>query len=487
MPVASSLIEENGSITASVPQQVEDDRSDPTRLERVGSITRSLRTTAEGGDLPDFPTGRWRMLERLSVTVFALGVAAILLYTYANFSAVRFDYWGYVWNPTWSTILTGMVGIAIASFFLPTRLDRPGDIGLYLLLVVVVIPAMVVPSAYSRSGSGDLFAYQLALLVGFGLLIAANAAPRMVFDTGLLTADGYARSLLIFFAIVATPVVWYVGLPRTIPAFSEVYVIRAEHAVAVEQAPFFVGYLWGFIVGVLNPFLVAYGALNRRVALVVTGLLGTLYCYAVSGSKVVLFTLALIAFLYIGMRIIGRSLPLLIGPALWLMAILAKLVDQFIPVPWATTLLVDRALVMPGILTGYYLEFFTENPKAHWAYSFLSRFNEYPYDREPSLLIGLNYYDNPDTFANTHMWADGFANFGYAGMIIVAVVAAVVLWGFNCIALGRDRFLVIPFMAAVFYAFASSSVFTSLLTHGVFLIFVLLLLSPVDQKMETTV
>lgn len=426
------------------------------------------------------------MLESLLVSVFALGVAVILLFTYATFSAVRFHYWGYEWNPTWPTIFTGLLGIAVASFMLPTRLDKPGDIGLYVLQVVVMIPAMVVPSAYSRSSASQLLAFQVVLLLCFVLLIAANAVPGIEINLGLFNERTYAMLLLALFAALLLPVVWYVGFPRTIPAFSDVYVIRAEHALAVQKAPFFIGYFWGFLLSAVNPFLVTWGALRRNFLLVAAGLFGTFYCYAASGSKSVLFSLALIVFLYAGMRVAGRALPLFIGPALWVMAVLAKLVDQFIPVPWGTTLLVDRALVMPGILTGYYVDYFTDNPKAHWAYSFLSRFSDYPYDREPALLIGLNYYDNADTFANTHMWADGYANFGYVGMFIVAIVAAVVLWGFNSVARGRNPYIVIPFMGAVFYTLASSSVFTAMLTHGVFLIFVLLLLSPVDRVRETT-
>src|SRR5205807_742871 len=58
-------------------------------------------------------------------------------------------------------------------------------------------------------------------------------------------------------------------------------------------------------------------------------------------------------------------------------------------------LLVGRPLIVPGILTGQFFDFYVDRPKALLTYSVLGRFLGHAAGIPPSALIGLLYYGDP--------------------------------------------------------------------------------------------
>ena len=97
------------------------------------------------------------------------------------------------------------------------------------------------------------------------------------------------------------------------------------------------------------------------------------------------------------------------------MVLVAIVADKLLHSEWFTAILLQRLIATPGLLTGMYVEFFSAHPKAMLAHSVLAPFLAYPYDREPSFLIGRAYFGSETVQANANIWADGYANFGWAG------------------------------------------------------------------------
>ena len=87
--------------------------------------------------------------------------------------------------------------------------------------------------------------------------------------------------------------------------------------------------------------------------------------------------------------------------------------------------------------------------------------------------------------ANANLWADGFANFGFAGMFAATFGLGVTMIILN--SFGRDRDLRVTGSIAGVMAFplANSALLTTLLTHGLGLALFLLWLLPPEREAAT--
>jgi hypothetical protein len=230
--------------------------------------------------------------------------------------------------------------------------------------------------------------------------------------------------------------------------------------------------------------LIAYGLVRKQRALIAVGVLGQLFIYSITAFKTVLLSgFGLFAMWlclrrgreYFGLWIVWGATGL-IG--------LTALGSLWMDSPFLVSVIARRMFMVPGLLTGYYIEFFSTNPLTMMGdSSFLEPFFGYPYSLPVSRVIGNAYFGMaPDVAANANLWAYGFASFGYVGVVLFTVVLGIVLWLFDSVAAQRDlRFatlmLVMPGMAL-----ANTSLFTCLLTHGMGLVILMVYLSPVDAS-----
>ena len=142
-----------------------------------------------------------------------------------------------------------------------------------------------------------------------------------------------------------------------------------------------------------------------------------------------------------------------------------------------TSLIARRVFFVPAKLTFDYFEFFSYNPHVYWSNSILKLFISYPYDYPVGEVIG-NHLGKTDLNANNGFVSTGFSHAGYFGIAIyIALVGALLrfldyitngfipLWA----ALGLT---VIPLRSFLI----STDVFTTLLTHGLLVVFVILFL-----------
>jgi hypothetical protein len=133
---------------------------------------------------------------------------------------------------------------------------------------------------------------------------------------------------------------------------------------------------------------------------------------------------------------------------------------------------------LPGLLTGYYYEFFSSHPKAHLGHSIFKSLIDYPYAVEPPYLIGALYFHNASNDANANVWADAYANFGYFGVICFTLLLAAVLWLYDSMAVECDRRLATLAMALPAFSLANGALLTSLLSNGMALAMLLVYLMP---------
>jgi hypothetical protein len=256
--------------------------------------------------------------------------------------------------------------------------------------------------------------------------------------------------------------------------------VRVEFQQVLDQSPTLVAYAIDWQAYVINPLLVAVGLTTRRTSWVLAGLAGEFAIYCISGFRVLLFSGLFLPYVLWTTREY-KSFATRLASTWTAMFTLAGALAFFGYSRFFAGLFGERMTALPGLLTGYYYDFFSSRPKAMLGYSIFKSIVNYPYAVEPRRLIGYVYFHDVGMSANANLWADAYANFGYSGLIIFTLLLAVVLWLFDSLASGRDRRAAALVIALPALALANASLLTTLLTNGILLAMLLVYLMPGRQ------
>jgi hypothetical protein len=397
-----------------------------------------------------------------------LGYLWVLAYTDRVILAPAFGYQGLSYQTPAASAWLEIVTLVIACTALtPVRLRQPSDGVLYFLLPLVVVPVLLV------AVTDPVFALTaqdmtLSMAGAFILLALCSRLPRpprtanlgspsrpwMI--AALLSAATYALTLSTF------------GLHFQLLPFSNVYSTRAVFA---DQAPGLLGYLVDWQTGVVNTALIIWGCRSRRRWPIVAAIAGDLLIYSVTGFKSVLFALLATAAFLAALRHKGSREPA-VGMRLAFMFVgitaAATAADAWRhSITW-TSLLVRRLSLVAGVNTGYYFQYFNSAPHAHLAYGVTGALLGNSRTAPPPQQIAMAYYHSAGS-PNANMWADGYANFGHAGVIAFTLVLAGFLWLYDSVSRHTQMQEAAVLLAIPALSLVNSALLTCLVTHGLLL------------------
>jgi hypothetical protein len=410
---------------------------------------------------------------RAATVAAALAYVGVLIWVYTTEIAPLYAYQGLVDadpEPT-AALLTAALA-ALPAVLLPIAARRPSVIVLWLLYLVGYVPAVVVP-LYIEGDLSTVLPFELALAGAMAVIIAIARLPPAPIAIPHLSIAGFTRLMvvlgLLFLAYVA--VTFGIHPP---PSLADVYARRAEFGVDVAGAAG-AGYFVPWAGNAINPVLMTLGMVRRRATLVALGIAGQLLIYSATGFKSVLFSIVLVPLVYFAVSVARRSFGLLatVGAPLILFFAVAESFTG-----GASLGLARRLLATPGQIAWYYFEYFSSAPLYHLSHSFMRWFVPSAYSVDPPSLIGSVYFPDADPSANGNLWADGFANFGFAGLAGVALVFGLALWVVDGLGRGRDARIIGPSLAIAGLSLGNSALFTTMLTLGFGLSCVLMALMP---------
>jgi hypothetical protein len=419
-------------------------------------------------------------MHRVAVVLGSAVLVAAIHASYQFVVAPRYGYMGLTYEspdlPIYAVMVLLLLGIAA---LLPARLLRPADFLVWMLYVVVVIPALTI-SYLARTVSDQtqlMLGFVVAGCFALAVVISRASSEWKPWRLPALPVRVFWILVCLFSACTYLLLAATGSLTLSLPGLGQVYAARSAFADTASSHRL-LAYLVPNQSAVINPMLMAIGIGRRKPWLVVAGIVGNLLLYGVAGNKSVLFSIPAVliaAYLFRGGRRPGG------GVVAWGVAAFVlggAVLDLLLRTPLVTGLVTRRVMDVPGFLTGAWVATFLDQPKAHFAYSFLSPFLTYPYPVTPPFVVSQNVFGVPTVNANANLFADGFANFGWLGMLFETLVLIVILVVANA---SRHR---IPLASAVMvlvvpgFSMTNSSVLTSLLTHGVALTLLIVLFAP---------
>lgn len=414
----------------------------------------------------------------------AIAYIAVFQWVYAAILTQHYAYEGFKYRHDSAVISTTWLLALVPSLWMPVSLKRPSQLAYWVFYLVVVVPVAVV-AIHSYPGdaqSGILTAvWIVSAFAALGLIYAVPLASirQYRFRPQTLWIAVFALSALSYALILST-----FGLRLHLASLADVYQVRAEYGKILGNTNVYISYVVDWQALVLNPLLILGGLMSRRKLLIVSGAAGQLMIYSFTGFRSVLFSTVVLLLLLLLCRSQARfgirMLLALIGGV----AVSAACYLWFGSLS-LFSLVVERLVGLPGLLTGFYFSFFAHHPKMMLSHSILGGIFHNPYGSAPPLIIGKVYFPTWQTYANANFWADAFANFGIWAVFLFTAILGGVFWFYDSIARDSDLRLAALMLVMPAISLANAGLLTCLMTHGLGLACLVMYVLPKEMQTPT--
>lgn len=427
------------------------------------------------------------VFSRTAVVLTALAYVLLLDYAYVHQVYPAFRYMGFGWQPLPLSARATLWFLAvIPSLFIPVT-ARPSVVAHWTLYLFVVVPSLIVPAYSTAIGTrgtveigGALVGAHVLLGLVYQIPLFSNPRPRAQ------SKGAFKPAVLVLVLLVAglyLSVIGTFGLRFDVPDLAEVYDTRLDYREQLRQHGRLVAYAVTWLANVVNPMLMAVALIRRKPMLFVVGFAGQLMLYSVTGYKTIILTVFSAPALVLGARRSGKHLGLFVGVAACIILVLSALEIRFLDSSYLNHMVVRRQMATPGLLTGHYFDFFSQNPKALLSHSILRGFVADRYSVGPPDLIGRLYF-GPHNHSNANVWADAYANLGYAGVFGFTLLLGAVFWTFDSVSQDIPLGISTVLMAMPAITLSNSALLTAMLSHGIGLAVVIALFWPRSEQRE---
>lgn len=406
----------------------------------------------------------------------------LLIFGYKEIAYPMYSYMGFQLID-WSmmNVLIGLLLTIILAILLPKRLQVPSDFVSWLFFLMVFVPSCSIPFLTGVSDEYFLF------LISSGVIIltigSLSKLPRYHFSNYTIKYGTFITWLFsfsfIFYGLIF--ITYGVHFSITLDSFSDLYDVRADYKGKSSRLSV---YALNWQAKIFNPLIILIGLMNKKYYYLLFGVIGQIILFFITGLKSIPFSILLVIGLYIFMNNLA-IIYFKISLSLFVLVLLSIYFYYFLNISFLFEIVVRRTILIPGLLSGYYFEFFTQNPKALLGHSFLSGLFDTNYTIKPSEIIGMYYFEKSGANANANFLADAYANFGNVGVIMFGLILCLLFWLYNSLAIsrGNQKWHIILLSLSSYYL-NDSALFTTFLTHGLLWVFLITYVAPDNLKIK---
>jgi len=356
----------------------------------------------------------------------------------------------------------------------------PSDFIVFFFYFFMFLPSIIIPFLIIEYKFIDYhYLYYLFFLIISFFILSAKNSNSVIFKI-VPTLNQKTVNILIFsfYILCISAFIITFGLRFNLPSIAEVYDVRSDYKDTAENN-IYVKYLIGWLGYIINIFVLLIGLLKKKKIFIIIAILVQLYLFTIMALKshLAVMILAVGVFYYLNRRPQLKTKNMFLLATMLLFILI--LIDLLIGSTFMEMLITRRAIIIPAQLNYYHVEFFSENPKTHYAYSIFKNIFDYPYKMLPPNVIGDEYFNRPEMTAVVGFLTDGYTAFGLMGMLIVSIIMKFIMNWLDYLYLRSGQNIIILVMTVVILQiFNSSGIFTILLTHGIFLMILLFSVYP---------
>lgn len=450
--------------------------------------------------------------ERIFLLIISFIYILVLRFTYEITIYPRWNYIGLGFSPPslWMSEFSVLFAI-IPLFWAPVSFFRPSVLLYYVQYTLVYVPTLYVCYHVNKPNLGDWECFTLNVFLFLGMLLLTIAyhirirkiSPKFQLkQTYSLTYVGFSFSVILLFIV---------GL-KTGSSFDSAFetddTTRLVGAQIFENANAsrgkfsssastlggrFAVYSMFWLSGFFLPLIFTYGIFLRKKINFVFFFLGYLFLFIFAGYKACIVALVSlpITWYILSRKTNGPAVMILMCSFFLIISNLSSLAETggtqigawfSMLTKWASF----RIFCIAPLTIVQYLDFFESNPLTYMSH--VKGFNlliDYPYIQDIAKYVGRYYYGGGIN-VNAGLWAtDGIAAFGIVGILISSIVCGVVFWVFDSAAIGFNPKFVSLASGYLSMTFANTSIFTNVLTGGLFLLILTVYFMPDAVKRKT--
>lgn len=413
--------------------------------------------------------------------VLGLGYG-VMLSVYYTWLCSRLMLPEYPWRPPdLFALAVGLLLTTLPVLFLPHKAHTASQFLISYLCFLYIFQIVIIKFFTIKDVKLFFLLHDIILTMVFIALMLIPRLPKPEIPRLRLSYEGYVSLLFLGSLALLAFVVRDFGFALTLPSLYDVYGVRAEFRLHAQAASGVSRYSLFWLCYALIPLLLTISLSlfkKHRLAMVflVVYCFGVaLYIFAFTGFKSAALAVPAVFTAYFLFRYIGYVINI---PALFFILFVSGLLFFLLGYDFALVHILRRIFVVSGLNHSYFLEYYSAHPPAVLAHSLLQQLAVYPVDNAPPFAIGAYYYGSALTSANSGIFADAFANFGFIGIPLAGLVLGIVLYFLDVVSRGIDIKIVGPPLVVTAYVLAYSGILTVLNTYGLFWILIALWLYP---------
>ncbi len=229
------------------------------------------------------------------------------------------------------------------------------------------------------------------------------------------------------------------------------------------------------------PFLIAISFVQKKYTKGILALLLQFLLYLYTGNKYFIFMVPLLLIVAVGVKtklfyaIAAGGLSL----ALPLSTVIAGAQSTLVPLA-----AVYRITYIPAQIKFLFYDFTQTHPFLYFSEGQIGRMFgvESPYPLPFANMIGSTYFNDPNVASNTGYLADGYVQIGFWGIIIFAILFALIAKVVDSVSGNIKSYIVCALLTGAFFTLNDISLLTSLLTGG--MAATILLVYAYNSKLE---
>ncbi|WNF90843.1 hypothetical protein [Vagococcus fluvialis] len=390
----------------------------------------------------------------------------VLGYSYVNYVSPLFSYSGFYLDFSYTKLIIFILSNICMLFVL--KFDYNIDnLLVFLLYINSVIPMLSL--FYLQNLSYKYF--MIVFLSYFTIFTLIRLLPKVkisfLSDVSLKEKHFVTLLFIIVTFLVIVRIIQLGGIDSRAFAFDELYELRSE----IKTAGMW-GYLHNWLTKVFIPVLMIYYLHNKKYLLFFIVSMYQFSLFASTGQKTLLLSIGLILSCFF-LRKWNRwyfGLPMFYT----IISISSMLMYSVFKNVAGVGLFLVRQIFLPPFIGNKYIIFFSDNPRLHFSEGMIGKiFNlTSPYDIDAANIIS----GRMDVYENTGFIFDAYANGGFFGIVAIILFFVLLLKLLVSLSSSNNKLLYFGFMVYPIIILNDGSLLSVMLTHGVFLIVIIIYL-----------